>query len=214
MRRAARANLAAQARFAYQRGQEEPTADAQLPTWERRTLASMPLMYRRSLDIPANEIRTKHGTGKLDVAMLRMALDAQPSTMLLTGDARIGKSVIAARVLMARCRARQVQGFWIGFKELVSEAREHGLGVTVPAVRRAREFRVVVLDDLGGEAPGTDVKLLINDIIERRFQRDLDTIVTTGLEHERIVELFGSGTAERLTEPGRSIVLAPRFIAL
>ena len=117
----------------------------------------------------------------------------------LIGPAGVGKTT-AAFALARRWAwdARQRFQYSTGY-ELARAPREHELGDDEPpAVARAKNARILLLDDLGSEpaAPNSPIPELIHD----RHADDRPTIVTSWMDRAKLAARFGDGTCRRLLE--------------
>jgi DNA replication protein DnaC len=71
----------------------------------------------------------------------------------------------------------------------------------VTKLREAKEASVLVLDDLGQEAP--ELKDDVVDVLTTREEQSLFTVVTTGLSLATLETTYGAQFARRLTAKER-----------
>jgi DNA replication protein DnaC len=115
---------------------------------------------------------------------------------LLTGPTGCGKSLAAATALR-RVTLDQPRHWsaWVrsDVYTRIAASREHQGDVA-----RVKSCHVVVLDELGYERFPEAVLELIGD----RYDRNLPTVVTTGLEAEAFLSRYGDATARKITSIG------------
>jgi hypothetical protein len=139
------------------------------------------------------------------------------SVLLLLGGTGVGKTTLgtaifrflADRVLAPGATEADedfVRGmYWVNAKTLARARRESPLGTSPAQVERARRATVLMLDDLGQEAP-CDKDDLVDVLTER--QQDLrPTIVTYGYEHDSLTARYGAHLERRLTERAHVLFL-------
>lgn len=115
---------------------------------------------------------------------------------LLTGPTGCGKSLAAATALR-RITLDQPR-YWAAWVRSdvysrLAASRDHQGDIA-----RVKSCHVVVLDELGYERFPEHVLELIGD----RYDRNLPTIVTTGLEAEAFLTRYGDATARKVTSVG------------
>jgi hypothetical protein len=125
--------------------------------------------------------------------------------VLICGPTESGKSSAAAMMvirLMVKgresdwCKWRTIK--WFGASELMSSAREWSLGSgDCPTVRAASNCQILVLDDLGNEQ---EWQTTMFDLLQRRYERCLTNIVTTGLRPADLVKRYGDAILRRLVQ--------------
>lgn len=95
--------------------------------------------------------------------------------------------------------AAGLPGYLVHARELGSSERRHGLGVGYPPeLIRAREERVLYLDDLGAEEPRDTAALQF--VIDYRYARGLATAATSGLSMVELRRHLGAAYVRRLVE--------------
>ncbi len=118
----------------------------------------------------------------------------------LCGISGTGKSHLAAACMRRYVELRPRAALRIRMYdciELASEERRHSLGEGFsPAVERARNLELLVLDDLGSEPnnPTSPIPALI----AHRYNLGLSTWVTTWLTPEKMSERYGDGIARKV----------------
>lgn len=127
-------------------------------------------------------------------ARLRRELTKCPSPCgLVMGPTGIGKSSAADMIAIRN------PGFFIHARELASAERRHSLGAGyAPEIARAREARVLYIDDVGAEEQ-RDVGVL-QEVIDHRYRKGLATFVTTGLRQSELQDRIGAAYIRRLAE--------------
>lgn len=114
----------------------------------------------------------------------------------LTGPTGCGKSLAAATAL--RRITLDSPRHWAAWVRADVFTRLAGSRDHQGDVARVKSCYVVVLDELGYERFPEAVLELIGD----RYDRDLPTIVTTGLEPSVFLARYGDATARKITEVG------------
>lgn len=88
---------------------------------------------------------------------------------------------------------------WVVAHELHAATLRHPLGEgTAPALRKAKDADLLVIDDL--QTPARDDTTL--EVLWYRYDRKLPTITTCGLTKARFLERFGDAFGRRLIESG------------
>jgi DNA replication protein DnaC len=139
------------------------------------------------------------------------------SFMLLLGGTGVGKTTLGTAVFRSLADRVLAPGattddeafvggmYWIPAVELARSQRETSLGKPIAKVERAVNATVLMLDDLGQEAP-SDKDNLVYVLTERqRYQRP--TIVTCGCETKSLEARYGAHLLRRLTERAHVLFL-------
>lgn len=121
-------------------------------------------------------------------------LEASPSPCgLFLGKTGTGKTS-ALRWLAAEWR-----GYFVTSRELASSERRCGLGEGhSPEISRARDARVLYLDDIGAEDP-RDLGTL-QELLDYRYARSLPMVGTTGLTGAELQVHLGKAYVRRLVD--------------
>lgn len=100
----------------------------------------------------------------------------------------------------ARCHARFASAFW------VAGARgRHALGKgEAPEVEEAFTASLLVLDDLGNDAP--DHRNTIAEVLFKRHEDDLPTWVTTGFPISHLENRYGAAFIRRIIEEPHALI--------
>lgn len=188
-------------------------------------LATIPLRYRASrLDAP--ELRQRVLVPER-IAEARAAVSfRQAKVVLLLGATGRGKTTLGTAIFcwhLERAMAPDAtteekdwarRALWVSAQRLSVARRETKLGCTVDLVKRAREASILLIDDLGREAPADQADVAA--VLEEREAEERPTIVTFGeLLNDRggkvdtggkdMRSRYGAQMERRLTE--RKIVL-------
>lgn len=158
--------------------------------WEAR----YPKKYRWALEDPA--IAT---TLRLDASKLAKAT-ATPAegNYALTGPTGAGKTT-AGCLILASLIAEEGGGMFVSAYELERERRTTPLGEgDGELLHAALRARVLLLDDVGAEQNGTFSPIV--DLVFHRYDRELQTIVTTGIGKSELVARYGTGFVRRVFE--------------
>jgi DNA replication protein DnaC len=139
-----------------------------------------------------------------DAAALERAKAAASGSdsMLLRGEAGLGKTVSAAAVAWASAE-RGIAPMWVDSFELASAVARSPLGVEPRLVREALAAQLLVVDDLGAETAVATSP--IAEVLHRRHARGARTLVTTWCDVAAIRTRYGDGVARRLHE--RTVVV-------
>jgi hypothetical protein len=139
------------------------------------------------------------------------------SVLLILGGTGFGKTTLGTAVfrfladrVLAPGATKADEDFvggmhWVNAKTLARARRESPLGTPPAQMERARRATVLMLDDLGQEAP-CDKDDLVDVLTER--QQDLrPTIVTYGYEYNSLTARYGAHLLRRLTERAHVLFL-------
>lgn len=157
------------------------------PAYAAAELDASWLVELVGVDITA---RAKQSLGERAGAMLGM-----PGT---------GKSSLAAAVFKAAARAepdsRRLHRFvWVSSHKLAKARAIQPLGEgEAPDVESALSSSMLVLDELGGEDPR--YASAVAEVLYERYERQLPTWVTTGVDSKAIASRYGGGIARRVFE--------------
>jgi predicted HAD superfamily Cof-like phosphohydrolase len=130
-------------------------------------------------------------------------------SVLLCGPTRIGKThaagVLVRRILSVGVRmgaeawekAKRID--WAHASDLANARKRHPLGEDeAPELERASIASLLVLDDLGWDIEPAP----ICDVLNKRYERGVPTIVTSGLDPARVFERYSEAVARRIFDSG------------
>lgn len=137
--------------------------------------------------------------GTLAETVTRVLGDAR-STVTFYGPAGRGKTTLAVA-----CAKTFATASFASAIDLEREMMSRTAFAEPDAVRRARECRVLVLDDVGKEN-GTKLSP-IPAIIQARHDHELKTFVTTGLRPDQVLARYDEGIHRRLFEAASALVI-------
>lgn len=175
-----------------------------------RVFASIPKRFRWAIDGDSATLATRV---KLPPARIADALtwaaglEKIPPSLTLTGDTGNGKtSLVVALFATWFAKHRDEGARFMTAIELGLARSRHPLGHgDPPAVTAAIEAPLLILDDLGAEAPmHADV---MRQVLHERHNADLPTWVTSGLSQAQLAARFDGGLARRLFEESKKVVL-------
>lgn len=175
-----------------------------------RVFASIPKRFRWAIDVNLTTLaaRVKLPAERISAALTWAAgLDAIPPSLALTGVTGAGKtSLVVALFATWFARHRDEGARFVTAIELGLSRSRHPLGHDdPPAVTAALEAPLLILDDLGAEAPmHADV---VRQVLHGRHNDDLPTWVTSGLSQAALAQRFDGGLARRLFEEAKHVAL-------
>lgn len=164
-------------------------------------LSSVPTSYRWArFDAPEFAERVPKRDG------IKLALDALESRaprVVIQGGAGDGKTSLAvamlSRLVDSWTDLRSLPGVFCHSYRLGLARAQYGLGEgEPPAVLRAMEANILLLDDLGSERQTQNNA--VPDVLFERHAEDMVTWITTGLSAKQIAERYGDGIARRVFE--------------
>jgi DNA replication protein DnaC len=127
--------------------------------------------------------------------------------LVLTGIPGVGKSFAAAKAVMKYLRSSIGNWFTRQEWENASQTAESVVWATAKEIvddkflaAKARAYRLAVLDDLGKEDETRVGMAVVRDVISKRYDAKLPTIITSELTLVNIQERYGRYIAERLVE--------------
>ncbi len=123
---------------------------------------------------------------------------AAGSALVLLGSAGSGKTSLAAAALRAMARRLDAVGRFVTAFDIAKARQEHRLGEgEAPAIEKALQARVLVLDELGAELGRNTA---VQEVIHERHSRERPTIYTTGFSKSELEGRYGAGIARRIFE--------------
>ncbi len=117
--------------------------------------------------------------------------------LLLLGDNGQGKSHLGAAALKARG-----EGFFVEHKSLIDEIRGtyNGAGNTVDVIEKYQDAALLVLDEVGMSTNGKDEQPHLHEILAKRHDRRLPTILTSNKSLPELKEILGFRLMDRIAE--------------
>lgn len=175
-----------------------------------RVFASIPRRFRWAIDCNLSQLseRVKLPPDRISAALAWGAgLEAVPPSLALTGDTGAGKTSLAVALFATWFAKHRNEGArFVAAIELGLARVRHPLGEGDPAaVLAAVDAPLLILDDLGAEAPAhADV---VRQVLHRRHNDDLPTWVTSGLTYAQVASRYDGGLARRLFEEAKHVAL-------
>lgn len=169
-----------------------------------RWLASVPESFRWSTFTAPELAQRVRPPRAIDAA--RGLLGA--SRVVLVGPAGHGKTSLAVAMMRAWLATRPDGGggLFERAKRLATAPLEHPAGHgRSPIVERALRANLLVLDDLGADAPISTSS--VPEVIDERHARGLTTWITMGFELDALAQRYGDGIARRISEGAKILRL-------
>lgn len=145
------------------------------------------------------------------VERFRLDPDSDPG-LFFSGTPGSGKSHLAVGILIALI-ARGVDGMFVNAPDLLAEIRasfdEGAARSEIEIMDEVARVDVLVLDDLGAEKTTDFVLDRFYQVVNRRYQSCLPTIVTTNLDLAGMDEKLGSRITSRLCEMCKIVTAFP-----
>ncbi|MBZ4397552.1 ATP-binding protein [Myxococcus sp. AS-1-15] len=193
-----------------QRAAEEAKArhaSAQVHAWP---------LHLEQCGAPAEAVAGLRGETPLETAALRAArhvLRERLRSLLLSGGPGTGKTTGACYLFRAAVRGDRGLSAWDSsaglFIDWARLSREEDSEARRRLLQRAAQVRVLVLDDIGGEASGPRQRELLESLVEQRDRPDLVTAYTTRLSVQRreggpsrFAESVGARVVQRMSRQG------------
>ncbi len=177
---------------------------------KERVFASIPKRYRWAIDgnLSTLSARVSLPPARISAALAwATGLGPKPPSLALTGGTGAGKTSLSVALFAAWfARHREERVRFTSAIELGLARSRHPLGhEDPPAVLVALEAPLLILDDLGAEAPmHADV---MRQVLHRRHDEDLPTWITTGLTHAELGRRYDGGLARRVFEEAKQVAL-------
>lgn len=175
-----------------------------------RVFASIPKRFRWAIDRNPETLsqRVTLPPERIAAALTWAdGLGAVPPSLALTGVTGAGKTSLAVALFATWfARHRDEGARFVSAIELGLARSRHPLGHDdPPAVVAACEAPLLILDDLGAEAPmHADV---VRQVLHTRHNDDLPTWVTSGLDRADLARRYDGGLARRLFEEAKQVAL-------
>ena len=144
---------------------------------------------------------------------MRIHRSKRPIFLVLTGDTGTGKSMAAS--FACRCMANASMSFkkFIMKENIAEMTKSVSCNIRwyhayeMKAKRDSLESdiercKLLVIDDISAELVNSDSKSLFNYIVSKRYDNNLQTIITTNVSPEMIDEIYGRRVSERLLKKG------------
>ncbi len=177
---------------------------------KQRVFASIPKRFRWAIDCNLTTLseRVTLPADRISAALAWAAgLDATPPSLALTGVTGAGKTSLAVALFATWFAKHRDEGVrFVTAIDLGLARARHPLGHDdPPAVIAAIAAPLLILDDLGAEAPmHSDV---IRQVLHDRHNADLPTWVTSGLTHAQLGGRYDGGLARRIFEEAKQVAL-------
>ena len=141
--------------------------------------------------------------GRPQHAKVEVLLEQDPHFVALIGaDSGAGKSAAAVAMFRQWVAAAEWPAGYVVRASALTEAEDNKrLGGPTPELVRAKQTRLLVIDELGGEENVERNRAFMNDLVWDRFEKKGPrhrTIVTTPLDRPLLTERYGEGMARRL----------------
>jgi len=158
---------------------------------------------------PASELKARCNGRLYDAAM---GWTPEDHSLALIGPTKAGKTTAAGLLFRKQVAAGAKAGgelwywaqrfHWAHASRLATARKRHPLGRDeAPIVLEAMGATVLVLDDLGWDrATGDDTA--IEDVLNERYERELPTIITSGLTQKQILDRYGEAVFRKAFEGG------------
>jgi DNA replication protein DnaC len=175
-----------------------------------RVFATIPKRFRWAIDCNLATLaeRVKLPPDRISGAIAWAAsLEYIPPSLALTGVTGAGKTSLAVALFATWfAKHRNEKARFVPAIELGLARMRHPLGHDdPPAIIAAMEAPLLILDDLGAEAPmHADV---VRQVLHQRHNDDLPTWVTSGLTHAELARRFDGGLARRIFEESKQVAL-------
>jgi DNA replication protein DnaC len=173
----------------------------------RAAMNAMPESYRCPFEDPDFPRRVRDHAA---IDAIKLALQDGATRITLSGGAGAGKSTLATAAAMWWAPQGKLSVGYADARELAIARQRTPLGAEPALVKRASEVGLLMLDDLGLDAPEQYGSAVVDVVYERHRHCRL-LIVTLACTPGELSERYGSGFARRLLEDdGRSALVEVR----
>lgn len=177
---------------------------------KERVFASIPKRFRWAIDAELSTLteRVKLSAGTISSALSWATnIGIVPPNLALSGVTGAGKTSLCVALFarwFAKHRSEDVR--FATAIELGLARMRYGLGKDdPPAITEAIGAPLLILDDLGAEAPmHADV---LRQVLHARHNEDIPTWVTTGLTQAEFARRYDGGLARRVFEEAKQVSL-------
>lgn len=124
---------------------------------------------------------------------------ARTSSLFITGPTGTGKTYLAAAIILAAGREINLGQFY-HVPSILSQAMAEYMTDSRRTLNDLCEYPLIALDDLGMEKPTERTLEAIDIIIDRRYSRELPTVITSNFKLNDIARIYGDRVSSRISE--------------
>jgi len=131
-------------------------------------------------------------------AKVRKFMVGGDSFLVLAGNPGCGKTVAAA----VAAKEATKEGLRVVFVRALDANRIGLFGEDLKTINSWASAGLLIVDDLGTEVPNAVWLQNLGDLVDRRYERQAKTILTTNLKIDQLKQLYGVRVMDRLKELG------------
>lgn len=177
-----------------------------------RVFESVPVRFKWALDCDPRMLtsRVRLQAAKIAGALTwAKGLEVRPTPLVLTGATGTGKTSLAVALFATWFAThRNEDARFVSCISLTLARRSYPLGQgTAPLIEQAAKASLLILDDVGAEGRAEVDADTIRSLLHARYDADLPTWFTTGLEYPDISSRYDGGIARRMFEESKNVRL-------
>lgn len=135
--------------------------------------------------------------------------------LIVVGRSGAGKTHLSIGIIQELMRQKAIACYFCGFQELLENIKnsyEPSVETTsLEILRPVFDSEVVVLDDLGAVIPSGWVKDTVSLVLNRRYEGNLTTIITTNFQDAPAPRVNGDTQEARARHANRELTLGERI---
>lgn len=121
------------------------------------------------------------------------------ASIFITGPTGTGKTYLASALILA-IGIKKNRGNLHHVPTMLNQAMAEYVTESRRTMNEMTEYPIIALDDLGMEKPTDRTMEAIDIIVDRRYSRELQTIITTNMTMQDVAKFYGDRVSSRLSD--------------